>query len=221
MRKLLAALLLIASPALAEPLVYASMGFDELMLHASRYGSTELKRERKAAAEKELFSRGPEALEYLINRADIENVSFGVYIQLLIERLPPEESAPVLLSALDSKKKEVRKMAIFFLGFNSLPQYADRVFPFLQKEYEAGVAMRTLGKWGVREAVPGIIPYLRDSDERRRIVAANALHDIGDPLAIPALRAVKRDRYFTVRRAVERALKKLSAPRDVLTDDSK
>lgn len=211
MKKLLPAFLLMAYAVFAgEPLDYAAMTMDELMQHAARYGSTALKRERKAAAEKELFSRGPEALEYLVNGMDIENASFGVYVQLLVEKMPPEESASVLLRALDSRKKEVRKMAIYFLGFNSTPEHAGRILPFLDREFEAGVAMRTLGKWGVREAVPEIIPFLQDPDERRRVAAANALHDIGDPRAIPALRAVKRDRYFTVRRAVERALKKLS-----------
>lgn len=221
MRKLLSVFLLIASPVFAETMDCSAMAFDELMLHASRYGSTELKRERKAAARTELFARGSAALEYLIGRMDIENMWFGIYAQQMVETLPPEESAPVLLRALDSKSKDIRKMAIYFLGFNSTPQHAKRVLPFLHRDHEAGAAMRTLGKWGVREAVPDIIPYLRDSDERRRIAAANALHDIGDPLAVPSLRAVTRDRYFTVRKAVERALKKLSAPREVLTDGAK
>ncbi len=221
MRRLFAVFLVIASPAFAESLDVASMGFDELMFHASRYGSTELKRECKAAARSELFARGPSALEYLAGHADSDNIWFGIYAQQMVETLPPEESAPVLLGALDSKNKDIRKMAIYFLGFNRTPQYADRVLPFLECEHEAGAAMRTLGKWGVHEAVPGIIPYLRDSDERRRIAAANALHDIGDPLAVPALRSVQRDRYFTVRRAVARALKKLSSRREVLTEESK
>ena len=55
-------------------------------------------------------------------------------------------------------------------------------------------------------------------DERRRILAANALRDIGDPRAVPYLIHVLEDPLFTVRYAVERALSELgpSATKAVL-----
>ncbi len=187
----------------------SSMSFDELMLHASRYGTTEEKRERKRQAQEELMSRGAEALTYLLSKSHLKNMWFFIYARQLVEQLDAEEAVPVLLRGMASEHEVVKKNAIFFLGYFEQPQYTGRLMPYLKEEKLSGVTMRTLGKWKARNATRNIIPFLKDEDERRRIVAANALRDIGDPRAIPHLIDALNDQYFTVRYAVERALSRL------------
>jgi HEAT repeat protein len=70
----------------------------------------------------------------------------------------------------------------------------------------AGAAIRTLGKWRVKRAVPVILPFLKHNKEVRRVAAANALREIGDPAAAEALVEALDDPFFTVRESAERAL---------------
>jgi hypothetical protein len=200
------------TPGLAADFSPPSMDFDELMSHASRYGTTEVKREHKRQAQEELMSRGTDALTYLLSNSHIKNMWFFIYARQLVDQLDAEEVVPVLLKLTASEHELVKKNAIFFLGFFEQPQYTGRLMPHLKEEKLQGVTMRTLGKWKARNATPNIIRFLKDEDERRRIVAANALRDIGDPRAIPHLIDALDDQYFTVRYAVERALSRLGTP---------
>jgi len=180
--------------------------YDELIFDAQRYGSTEEKRAAKKKAWDELMARGPEALGEVMKRAHIENVMIGVLAQNMIEQMKPEETAPVLVRSLSSEHARTRKLAAFFLGFHETPQYADEVLSLLKDEEAAGAAMRTLGKWRVKKAVPEIIPFLRHPREVRRVAAVNALRDIGDSSVVPELIPLLGDDLFTVRESTARAL---------------
>lgn len=180
--------------------------YDELIFAAQRYGSTEEKREAKKKAWDELMAGGPEALGEVMKRAHLENVMIGVLAQNMIEQMKPEETAPVLVSSLSSEHARTRKIAAFFLGWHDTPQFADDVLPLLGDEEAAGAAMRTLGKWRVKAAVPDLLPFLRHPREVRRIAAVNALRDIGDPSVVPELIPLLGDEFFTVREVAARAL---------------
>ena len=189
-----------------------SAPMDELVYHAQRYGNTAERREMKAHARDELFARGADSLRYLMGQVHIENVMVQVLTQQIVEQLKAEEAAPVLLDFLDDPRARTRKLAAFFLGFYDTPQYADRVTPLLADDEAAGAAIRTLGKWRVKSAGPAIVPFLAHEKEARRIAAANALRDIGDPTAVPALEKALNDLFFTVRETAARAIRTLKTP---------
>jgi hypothetical protein len=205
------ALSLPAEPVSAEKGAFdpAALSFDQLMVHASRYGTTGMKRERKKAAKEELRARGGESLAYLLAHTHTENMWFFIYARELVERLEDEVVIPVLLQGLEHEEQDVRKYAIYFLGFRETPEHAARILPFLSEEKLAGVVIRTLGKWHIRKAVPEIVPFLTHERERVRVLAANALGDIGDATAAGPLITALDDRFFTVRRAASRALARL------------
>jgi len=188
-----------------------SASMEELLFHAQRYGTTEAKRERKRAAREELFSRGPEALRYLMAHVHIKNLWIWIMADQLVRRLEADEAVPILLSHLGSERQDTRRFAAFFLGFHDRPEHWQKLTPLLSDEKAAGVTIRTLGKWGVRECVPLILPFLADEKERRRIVTVNALRDIGDTQTVPHLLEALDDPFFTVRKVAARALVAIGA----------
>lgn len=192
--------------------------FDELIFHAQRYGNTREKRRNKETARKELSARGAESLRHLMENIHLENVGIGVLARNLVIELDAQDAAQVLAGFLDAPNAQTRKMAAFFLGLHDTPEYAERVMPLLADDKAAGAAIRTLGKWRAQAAVTNIIPFLKHEREPRRVAAANALGDIGDPGAVPGLIEALDDRFFTVREAAARALARpeLNAERALL-----
>ncbi len=188
------------------------MEYDRLMFYASRYATTPLKRSMKEAARRELRRRGPDSLRYLVGHAYIRNIWFQVYARELVDQLEADDAVPVLLDLLDAEKVEVRRLAVFLLGFYDAGRYADRVVKLLDDPECAGAAVRTLGKWRIKGARKRIEEFLAEKDERRRIAAANALRDIGDPAAAAALIRALDDDYFTVRFTAARALESFGRP---------
>lgn len=180
--------------------------FDDLMSHASRYATTAEKRRMKHLARAELKRRGERFLRYLVSHAGIKNVWFSIYAREMVDWLPSEKAVPVLLDLLNAAHPEVRKMAAYLLGFYHAPQYWERLLPLLEDEDVAGAAIRTLGKWQAARAASRIADFLQDDNERRRILAVNALGDIGSPESIPSLFRMLDDPACTVRRAAVRAL---------------
>jgi len=189
-----------------------NMPLEELMVDANRYGTTEEKLTRKYAAQEEIMNRGSESLTYLINNTHLKNMWFWIFSRMLVEKLPAEEAMPILLAATTSEKQAVKKSAIYFMSYYDTPENATAIQPFISDEKLAGVTMRTLGKWHATNAVPEILPYMHHEKERLRIVAVNALRDIGDPSAVPALVVALGDPVFTVRNAAARALGVIGQP---------
>ncbi len=97
-------------------------------------------------------------------------------------------------------------------GRVSLEAILLRLRTLLDDDEAAGAAIRTLGKWRDRESVARIAGFLANVKETRRVAAANALRDIGDPAAVPALLSALRDPVFTVRLTAQRALIALGEP---------
>ena len=187
---------------------------DQLMFHASRYGDTPARRAAKASAKDELMRRGAPALGYLVERAGSENPWFYIYARELLPRVPTNAAAETLVALLSHPTNDVRKTAVFLLGFVDAPSYAPRVRPLLSADDTAGAAIRTLGKWHDTAALDAIQPHLSSEKEGRRIQAAVALGELGDARAVPPLVAALADPVFTVRNAAQRSL--LMLPRDAV-----
>lgn len=192
--------------AVAPTNLAAGLSMDELVFRAERYGSTELKRAQKAEAQGELLRRGPDALRHVMPLTAADSVMVWGLAQELVSALATNGAPAVLADFLAAPQPRVRRAAVYFLGLCPAPLRVDRVVALLDDDEAAGAAIRTLGKWKVRAAVPLIAPFLRHEKEVRRVAAANALRDIGDPSAAAALIAALDDPYFTVRRTAARAL---------------
>lgn len=182
---------------------------DELVYHAQRYANTPAKLKNRDDARAELIARRGEGLRALMAWVHTENVMVSVLAQQMVEDLPADDVVPVLLECASAPNPRTRKIAAYFLGFETAPEHADKLMPLLDDDEAQGAAIRTLGKWKVRSAVPGILPFLSHEKEVRRIIAANALGDIGDPSAIPALIGALGDGAFTVREAAAKSLVRL------------
>lgn len=180
--------------------------YEKLIFEATRYATTSEKRVRKQVARETLFELGPKALHETMKRVHARNVMVSVLAQELVGRIPKEQGAPVLAEFLSSTNSDTRRMAAYCLGFYDAPEYTAHVRELLADPEAAGAAIRTLGKWKVRDALDDIRPFLNHEREVRRIAAINALRDIGDPRAIPWIEPCLHDRIFTVRRVAARAL---------------
>lgn len=203
----LATMVLACLSAASEPDM-AALAAEPLLVHAVRYGDTETRRVNKARAREEVERRMPAFYAEILARLDIENVGLQVYAMELAMSHRSPEMTDLLAARLEEARDPVRKLAVYFLGFQDR---RDDLVPTLRAkltEDEAcrGGAMRTLAEWGVTEAAPEMEPLLRDENERIRIAAANALRVLGQAGSAPALAAALDDEFFTVRHAAARAL---------------
>ena len=180
----------------------------ELFSRMQRYGNTEQRRLEKKAAKDEFIARGGESVRFLMNHIHLKNMWVRIYLTEYIEqkRFKEEDAVPVLLEYLASDLPETRKRAAYYLGFYSTPQHAEAVMALLGDAKATGAAARTLGKWGVEQAVGEIGALLGHEKERWRVIAANALRDIGAPRAEPFLVDALDDPVCTVRKTAARAL---------------
>jgi HEAT repeat protein len=208
--------------ALALPLVaLAERPIDDLLLDATRYGNTPERREAKRAAQEELKARMPESLRAAMRWAHSDNVMMHVLIYGWVESQPAEVVVPVLLEFINDQHEATRRAAIFFLGFHPVPEHADLIMPHLENDETRGVTLRTLGKWKVPATRAIAEKILQDGHERQRVVAANALRDLGDPAAIPALTGALEDPVFTVRNTAARAILALAGEDKSLIPDGR
>jgi len=188
----------------------ASATIEELVLHAHRYGTTKEKRENRKRASRELYARGVDSLRYLMENVHLKNDAIFIFDSKLVRgHLTDHVAANILLDFLDSDEEDTRKRAAYLLGFCETPEYAHRLMPLLNDDAVAGAALRTLGKWKVSSAAPKIAGHLYHEKERRRVLAANALRDIGDDQHAIDLIAALNDPVFTVRKTASRALSDL------------
>lgn len=189
------------------PADLSKASMDTLMVHVQQYGNTPGRKQRRAAATTEVIARGTNALHYLMAHCHIENMAVRMTADQLVRvHLEDDDVATVLLHYLDDPREKIRKTAVFFLGFCETPEHSAVVLPLLTNEATSGAAMRTLGKWSCTNAVPGIVLHMHHKKERRRILAVNALGDIGDIRAVPFLVDALDDEIFTVRKAAREAL---------------
>jgi len=195
-----------ADPPRAEEWQPETASLETLVQHAIRNADAEARRTRKAMARRELFARGAETLRFLMEHAHVRKISLHVLLDNVVNRLPDERRTLVLVSFLDSEHARTRKVAAYYLGFCDAPEHAPLVLPLVDDEKAGTAAIRTLGQWRVTNTVARMSRFLADADERRRVAAANALRDIGDPRAIPHLIRALDDAFFTVRNTAERAL---------------
>lgn len=215
------ALFCLAHPALPEEFDASSATLEELVLHAQRYGATPAKKETRKKASRELYERGAESLRYLMDNIHIKNSALFMFAHKLVrDHLSDQDAAMVLLDYLDATKELTRKRAAYLLGFCETPEHAHRIMPLLDDEEAAGAAVRTLGKWRVNAAAARIGGFLHHDKEGRRVLASNALRDIGDDRHAPDLIAALNDPAFTVRKVSARALTEIGGEtEDALLDE--
>lgn len=179
---------------------------DDLLFDATRYANTPERRAAKESARAELIERMPDALRAAMRWVHGDRVMIQVLVMEWVQAQPAEVVTPVLLEFLRDEREDTRRIALFFLGFKDMPDHADHVLPHLENESTRGAALRTLGKWRCTAARAEAETWLAEGGERVRVVAANALRDIGDPAAIPALVRALEDPVFTVRNTAARAI---------------
>lgn len=208
MKKLLALLLVLGSALGARADITTNASYDELLYAATRYGNTETRRAEKAEAREELFRRGADSLREIMDRIHVENVMLSVLaMEMVHDQIPATNGRPVLMGYLDHERPETRRAAIYFLGFYPAPEKPARLLKALDDEKTRNAAVRTLGKWKVDRARGELCRLLKSGDaERTRVLAANALRDIGHPDDLPALLAALNDPVFTVRNTAARAV---------------
>ena len=182
--------------------------YDELFHAATRYGNTEARRADKVAARTELFRRGADSLREVMERIHVENVMVSVLATEMVHgQIPATNGRPVLLDYLDHERAETRRAAIYFLGFYPAPERPARLLKALDDEKTRNAAVRTLGKWKVNGERGELCRLLKSGEsERTRVLAANALRDLGHPDDLPALLAALNDPVFTVRNTAARAV---------------
>jgi len=187
---------------------FSLLSLDELMTNACRYGDTEERRVHKKTAVDEFINRGSEALSYLLEHSDTENMWNMVYADQIVRAMPAQEVASNLMVIIETPETLdlTRKYALFFLGYHSTPQYTDRILPWLSNDLTAGATIRTLGKWQATNALPYITSFLQSTNERKRILAVNAFHDIQHPGSEKQLIPLLEDPLFTVRFNTRRAI---------------
>jgi HEAT repeat protein len=191
----------------AEETDWKTAEFDELMKAVQRFGDTDERRTRADAAKSEMIRRGTDTLRYLVTKLHLHNIQVRLVLNELRLKIEDDEVVvPVFLEGLDSDHDRTRRLCAFFLGKYDAPQHADQVLPFLNDPEVAGSAVRTLGKWKIQRAVPEIAPFLNDPKERRRILAVNALKEIGDRSVVPNLMHSLDDEYFSVREVASETL---------------
>jgi HEAT repeat protein len=180
----------------------------DLYRRMQRYGSTEQRRAEKKAAKAEFIARGGESVRFLMDHIHLKNMWVRIYLTEYVEqgRFKEEDAVPVLLEYLTNDRSETRKRAAYYLGFYDTPQHAGAVQALLGDEKATGAAARTLGKWGVAEAIEEIGALFGHEKEIWRVIAANALRDIGDARAAPFLVDALKDPVCTVRKTASRAL---------------
>ena len=199
-------LLALAGPAWGE--VSTNATYDELLYAATRYGNTEARRAEKVEARAELFRRGPDSLREIMDRLPVDNVMLQVLaMELVSEHVPAEAGTPLLMGYLENEKAETRRMAAYFLGFYPAALHREALLKLLEDDTTRNAALRTLGKWKVGRGRPAMVKALRESDqERTRVLAANALREVGNDDDLPALIAALGDPVFTVRNAAARGV---------------
>ncbi len=202
----LGCVLCFARPAAAE--ISTNATYDELLYAATRYGNTEARRVEKEAARAELFRRGPEALREVVGRLAMENVMLHVLaLELVRGHVAAADGTPILLAYANGGEAEVRRSAVFLLGFYPAPENPACILPWLGEEKTRNAALRTAGAWKMDGAREEMRRLLGESDkERTRVLAANGLRDIGNKEDLPALIAALGDPVFTVRNTAARAV---------------
>lgn len=116
----------------------------------------------------------------------------------------PDSFAARILGRLGDPDEQVRRNVIALLGDMKWKPARTTLEARLADpaaEREHGRILQALGKIGDPAAAPAVRPFLQDEEERRRIVAAEALALLRDEAALPALVERLGDPWFTVRSA--------------------
>jgi len=124
-----------------------------------------------------------------------------------------EASAKRVAALLKNPHPQVREAAAIALGKIGTKDAQAALLEALadKEENVRWFAVESLRKLGATEAVPRLVGLLEnDASPRVREITASALGDLGQPAAVPALRAALRDKNDRVRDRAAAALKALA-----------
>ena len=141
--------------------------------------------------------------------------------------IDPGVARAPLLAALEDQDASVRQTAMATLGWLKIKEAVQPLRAIAEerpgirdlKEQKAAIAV--LGTIGDTGALPTLIAILRRKQwftrkaiEELRLAAAQALGELGGPVAIETLRAVAQSARATLREACERALARAQRPEE-------
>jgi len=183
---------------------------ETLIFHAYKPSVTTADKQVRAKAKAALNKMGLKRLEALMDFIHIKNIYIRIDAYALVMKSKADAELPIILEKyLDSEHDRTRRYAAFFFSLLDTPEMAPKLRPLLQDDKGRAFAIRALGKWKDLESLPEITKDLKHENERRRIMAVNALRDIGDAASAKPLIPLLDDPFFTVRYASERALTSL------------
>ena len=133
---------------------------------------------------------------------------------------PSTAAIPDLIKVLDDQNERVRCAAAVTLA--KLHGPADKILPVLKNALTSKEGSM-LGAWAIGllgseavSAAPALIPLLKEEDSALRVIAAEALEEIGagKSESLPVLSALLKDQHPGVRSAAARVLVKIVGPQD-------
>jgi len=207
-RCLIASGCLLLSAAAQEATNTTAFSESELVRLAYSDALTTEEKTEKNAARAELNKLGIDKLRVLFDHVHVPNMFIRFDIDPMVHR-NRDTVGPILLPFLDSPHVRTRSYATYYLGFTPLREHREKIVPLLDHDGTRTSAIRTLGKWAATNHLDKVTALFDDENERRRITAINAVRDIGDPAAAPALLGSLDDSVLTVRFVAERALAEL------------
>jgi HEAT repeat protein len=168
---------------------------------------------RAAAAEAIGEFLDPGGTPYLVKAAKDGHAPVRAAAIKALQRMNDPDGAPVVAAALADAEVGVRKAAVEaatkvagFRDVESVAKLLSDIDPVVRAK-----AADALGVFRVKGAVAGLSAIaVKDADEDVRIDAVNALGEIGDPAARPAIEAALNDSSSRVRDAARVASLKLA-----------
>lgn len=191
-----------------------ALGVDSLFKYASEWEVGNA-RARVRQAREQLHKLGEAAFDYVFDKkADTKDGLESRAIELLCQAWP-DTAKPYLYKALRDDRYLARNNAAYWLG-KLEDKGKDGVDSLLlalrDKRVTPRRAASSLGDIGEPRVVPDILYLLKDSYEPSRIVTAEALGKLKNPVAFEPLIRALGDELFTVRSAAEAALTAFGEP---------
>ncbi|MBI3099801.1 MAG: HEAT repeat domain-containing protein [Planctomycetes bacterium] len=162
--------------------------------------------EKVETARKALIAYGTPAVRYVLGKLDTDRTLELRAIQAVIDGVGATTAVPLLLPLLESSKPNVRRNAIDLCAQLKAGEAVEPIAKSLDDPAFILPAIRALGELGVAEAVPRILPALKNERETVRIAACTSLGKLKDPRAVPDLIAALEDPLATVRYPAQWAL---------------
>jgi hypothetical protein len=172
-------------------------------------------REKVRRARGALIAKEMEAVRY-VTRQKL-GTKLGLEYRAIAElaRAYPDSFSAYVLPCLEDENERVQRNVIGLLGDLKRTEAVEPMTAMLEQgkhREQWNRLIGALGRIGEPEASPSLRPFLRDEEERRRIVTVSALGALKDTASVPALVKMLSDPIFTVRAAAQVTLEGFGVP---------